>query len=383
MAIDWFQENFIMYELGDGQALLGIKDGFGINLLLEDSNSNRFDIPRIYVVLDEKYSEDKLGEFIIKVLSNPEMYGDGIKGFRPGCQYYVNKTLYGYLRTKTDYNGQLKAPIIEENLDIVLPNYLVEDSNSCRISDYFMELSDNEKKSNNVDWFIKKNALIELKYSEDELKNFTQTFCKIILAGTQISPEDRITSENQIYKKVLEYWSTGYDQALTNIQLILSTKSKTSPEYTTTTCNSCFNTTSTTTSSSIDTTSCYDLYIGAMKQWLQDMLADTNFYNDWFMDTLDNTKYPNISLIDTEITLIQSLLDSGLYIGTTDTTTTKTSCNCPSLDSSYDDDTCNRNILMNYIKVLQWVRNCQISANRNKIKIYGSEFGKLLTKIKI
>lgn len=383
IGIDWFKENFIMYELGDGQTLLGVKDGIEFNLLLEDSGANKFDIPRMYIVLDENYSEDKLGEFVIKVLSNSELYGDGIKEFRPGYQYYVNETLYGYLRAKTDHNGQLKTPIITENLDIVLPNYLVESADTCVISDYFVELSNDEKQSNNISWFIKKNALTELAYSESDLKNFTQTFCKIILDNTEINPEDKVTSGNQIYKKVLEYWSNGYDQALTNLQLILGTKSKSTPAYSYTTCNSCFNTTTTSTSTSIDTTSCYDLYIEAMKQWLQDMLADTNFYEDWFMVTLDDTKYPNNDLIDAEISLIQALLDSGLYIGTSDTTVKKSVCNCPSLDSSYTDDECNRNILKNYIKVLQWVKECKISANKNKIKIYGSEFGELLTKIKI
>ena len=384
MGIDWFKENFILYELDNGQTLLGVKDGIEFNLLLEDSGANKFDIPRMYIVLDEKYSEDKLGEFVIKVLSNSEMYGDGIKEFRPGYQYYVNETLYGYLRAKTDHNGQLKTPIISENLDIVLPNYLVESSDSCKISDYFEELSDSEKKSNNISWFVKKNALAELAYSESELKDFTTTFCKIILNNTEINSEDKITSTNQIYKKVLEYWSNGgYDEAAIALQQILSTKSKTTPEYTTATCNSCYNTTSTSSSSSIDTTSCYDLYIEAMKQWLQDMLASTDFYNDWFMVTEDDEKSPNDSLIDAEINLIQSLLDSGLTIGTSDTSTTKTSCGCPSLDSSYSDDSCNRNILMNYIKVLQWVKSCQISANKNKIKVYGGEFGELLTKIKI
>lgn len=383
MGIDWFKENFILYELGDGQTLLGVKDGVEFNLLLEDSGANKFDIPRMYIVLDEKYSEDKLGEFVIKVLSNPELYGDGIKEFRPGYQYYVNETLYGYLRAKTDHNGQLKAPIITENLDIVLPNYLVESADSCKISDYFTELSNDEKNSSNTSWFIKKNNLVELAYSEYELKNFIQTFCKIILDGTEISSEDKVTSINQIYKKVLEYWSTGYDEALVNLQLILSTKSKTTPEYTTATCNSCFNTISTNSSTSIDTTSCYDIYIEAMKQWLQDMLGNTSFYEDWFMMTIDDAKVPNADLIDSEIKLIQALLDSGLYIGTSDSTMEKSVCNCPSLDSSYTDDECNRNILKNYIKVLQWVKACQISANKNKIKVYGSEFGELLTKIKI
>ena len=52
---------------------------------------------------------------------------------------------------------------------------------------------------------------------------------------------------------------------------------------------------------------------------------------------------------------------------------------CPSLDNS--SDSCNRSIIQNYLKVLEFVKTNTILENKNKIKVYGETFGELLPKL--
>ena len=59
--------------------------------------------------------------------------------------------------------------------------------------------------------------------------------------------------------------------------------------------------------------------------------------------------------------------------------TNKTHCGCSKL--STDNGNCNYNILDNYIRVLNWIKECQIEEHTNQIKIYGEQFAELLPKL--
>lgn len=375
VGIDWFTENFI--ETEDNGLLLNESSNIleSYKLVLENSTAI-LDIPRIYVVINNSIVEndDNIYKLIYKGISDPNIYGEGFDGFRPGIDYYINDTLYSWLIRTIDDNLNPIDPIIESNEDILLPNLLDSEGN---LSHHFIELSDSDKDYSKLSYYLKKNELLNLSYTEDELRDFTSVFCSIILDNSELQNES--ATQNQVYKLVLEYWKNHQsDCASIALALILGTKYTTSTT-TTTTCNSCFNTSSTSTDTTIDK-SCYEKYQDAMKEWLKYMLGDSEFYNDWFFLIKGDCETSNSDMIDMLIDLINSLLSTGWSLESD--YNKKLSCNCPDLDASYN-DTCNRNILLNYIKVLEWVKSNQIRSNKNKIKIYGQQFGELLTKINL
>lgn len=372
MGISWFEENFILTEDGNGNKYLGVNESTNDRLLLESSGNSKFDLPRIYVVLNDDFNDNLLSTFVATALSKPETYGEGITGFRPGKDYYVNETLKYWL-------GRNK--IGENNADYILPNYLVQNDNTMKMSEYFQELPENEVNSIDIKRFIKKNAILSLSFDEDKLRNFASTFFDCILKYTPITPENKLLPRNQIYNRVMEYYRDGKsDDTTISLQLILGTKAKVSEQWMTNTssCNTCFNT-SDSPSSSLQPT-CLALYTEAMEEWIKEMLADTDFYKDWMFITDGDNTYPNVSLIDLLITLIQDYIKSGFPLSKQ--TDYIVNCNsCPSLDSSYSQDECNKNIMLNYIKVLEWTKARELKQNKNKIKVYGQEFAQLLNDV--
>lgn len=372
MGISWFEENFILTEDGNGNKYLGVNESTNDRLLLESSSNSKFDLPRIYVVLNDDFNDNLLSTFVATALSKPETYGEGITGFRPGKDYYVNETLKYWL-------GRNK--IGENNADYILPDYLVQNDNTMKMSEYFQELPENEVNSIDIKRFIKKNAILSLSFDEDKLRNFASTFFDCILKYTPITPENKLLPRNQIYNRVMEYYRDGKsDDTIISLQLILGTKAKVAEQWMTDTssCNTCFNTSSGS-SSSLQPT-CLALYTEAMEEWVKEMLADTNFYKDWMFITDGDNTYPNVSLIDLLITLIQDYIKSGFPLSKQ--TDNIVNCNsCPSLDSLYSQDECNKNIMLNYIKVLEWTNACQLKQNKNKIKVYGQEFAQLLNDV--
>lgn len=382
MGIKWFEENFIKLEHIDG--LIEGESLGPMCIMLEDSSANKLDVPRIYIPITEDIvsSDDIIGTFLIKALTDNSVYGEGIEGFRPGKDYYVNNTLYIWLTRKTDHITEDVEALIEENDDIVLPDYLTYDriTDTVSISDYFIELSDEEKKTKNYKYFYNKNKVQELSFSVDELNNLPQTFFSIILEYTMIEESLRSVAPNNGYDAVMNYYKNYKSDAATillqtifNQNIVDDTDSTAS--YI---CNSCTNTLSTSSSDNINTKSCYEKYKDAMNVWLEIMLADIDYYNDWFMIEEADSKYPNYDMIDSLIELLNASLEYGHW--PTTSTTKKYGCSCPSLDSSYTDDECNKNIIMNYIKVLEWTKKCELTQNTNKIKVYGKQFAELLEK---
>lgn len=385
MGIQWFEENYIKMEFGDH-----LIEGEGLGpkyLLLEDSDANKLDMPRIYIpiTLELANNDAKLGEFLIKGLTDEKVYADGIDGFRPSKDFYVNETLYKYLTRDKDHIGDDIQSIAEENDDIYLPDYLFYDrvTDTARVdSNYFLDLDDDEKRSRDLTFFYRKNEISKLKFSSYDFDFLPQTFFRLVLQYTKIGDAVRMVSPNNVYDAVQNYWANHKsDEATRLLQTILQTPAKTATDLTPTlnTCNSCTNTPSlSSSSSSIIEKTCYEKYVSAMDEWLSIMLGDVNYNLSWMMETQPNMKFPNFDLIDLLIQLLKEYIEYGKFPKSEEVKNFQ--CDCPSLDSSYSDDECIKNTILNYIKVLEWTKKCELSKNKNKTKVYGQELAKLFQK---
>lgn len=382
MGIKWFEENYITLEYGDGFVegeVLGPK-----YLMLEDSGANKFDMPRIYVLITKELlsnSTSELGKFLIKALTDNSVYGTGIEGFRPSKEYYLNETLYKWCTRTKDHTGNDIQSLAEEDDDIYLPDYLYYDRENDKpnITSYFEELSDNEKKSIDLNFFFNKNEISDLKFTEDDFYFFPQTFFKIILKYTAITEENRQAVPNNVYDAVQKYFANHEnDEATKLLQTIMNTSTDgTDLPSTISTCNSCTNQYNLLNGkSNIGEKSCLEKYKDAMDSWLKIMLGDLVYYNSWMTVNENNVKYPNYDLIDLLIEFLNEYIKYNNFPSKEHNSITN--FNCPSLDSSYNDSDCIKNTIMNYIKVLEWVKKCETVKNRNKIKVYGKDFANYL-----
>lgn len=384
MGIKWFEENYIKLEFGNSSFLGG--EALGPKyLMLEDSDSNKFDMPRVYIPITRELSNDdsKLGEFLIKALTDESLYGSGIDGFRPSKEYYVNETLYKYLRRTTDHLGNDIDSLIEEDDDIYLPDYLSYDriNDKPLVTDYFLELEDDEKRSRDLSFFFRKNEISKLKFNSYDFDFLPQTFFRLVLQYTKIGDARRIVSPNNVYDAVQKYWANHKsDDATTLLQIIMQTPAKSSSDMSPTlSCNSCLNTsTSNGYSSSIIEKSCYEKYKDAMDEWLSIMLSDINYNLDWMYEEQSDMKFPNFDLIDLLSQLLEEYIEYGKFPKVEEQR--NGSCDCPSLDASYSSDGCAKNTILNYIKVLEWSKKCELAKNKNKVKVYGKEFASFLKK---
>lgn len=383
MGIKWFEENFIKMEFGDS-----LLEGEGLGpkyLMLEDSGSNKFDMPRIYIpiTLELANNDAKLGEFLIKALTDEKVYADGINGFRSSKDFYVNETLYKYLTRDKDHIGDDIQSITEENDDIYLPDYLFYDrvTDTAKVdSNYFLDLDDDEKRSRDLSFFYRKNEISKLKFTSYDFDFLPQTFFRLVLQYTKISDTSKMLSPNNVYDAVQNYWANHKsDEATRLLQTIMQTPVKGSSDVTPTlnTCNSCTNTLSSSSSSIMEKT-CYEKYVSAMDEWLSVMLGDVNYNLSWMMETQSDMKFPNFDLIDLLIQLLKEYIEYGKFPKSEEVKNFQ--CDCPSLDSSYSSDECTKNTILNYIKVLEWTKKCELAKNKNKTKVYGQELAKLFQK---
>ena len=232
----------------------------------------------------------------------------------------------------------------------------------------------------------------EISFSEDELKALCHTFCDLILTLADEANIDETSNYNLAYKKALEYFRDyEFDAGLENINIILNTISfdyidSNNMVVPSTSCGNC-NTSVLNTSNgqstnnnllnNYQTLSCLDKYKEAMKLWLAKMLGDVNFYNDWFFISDNDETVVNETLIDHLIKLLEEFLALDLRL-----TFSSKSNHCYCEDLSYDKET-EENIktINNYIKVLNYIKECKIEENQNKIKLYGETFGTLLPKL--
>ena len=393
-GIEYFHENYLLQESDDGAYLFVTENGLG-NILLEFSGNSEdiIDIPRLYIMITDEFlnGESKFMEFIYQASRQNSIYSNGIPGFRPGKEYYLNETLFNYLAN----SGQVQYDNPEDEeygptdeydpLSFRLPNYLDYRAN---ISKYFVNLGDELIKDyTNLEYFNQKNALLNNRFSEDELNNFYQTFCQTILKYTTIKNTDLMVKPiNTIYDLVLNYFANSMsDEASLALNLILNTN------YNTVTINSIQNCGCQTKSSLDGTTvgnnptvieSCSNIYHQAMLIYLKQMLGDTEFYEDWFTILLsEDDRVPNDVLIENLQVLLKEFMALDYDLNFTSSTNRILRCDCKTNNISSSNSPAEYKKLNNYLSVLDWINNCLIDENSNRIKVYGEAFGELLPKL--
>ena len=255
----------------------------------------------------------------------------------------------------------------------VLPDFIKYYSNGAifqNTDDWYDLFNTNNKDMANLAYFYGKNLLINNTFNDDDLNNIPKSFFRIILKHA-VAQNYYTNINNQIYHMVMKYWAnSGMDEVSTGINLILSSL------YTTNTQTGCGCDVQSA-STSPNNLTCKDMYDEAMLKYLKQMLGDINYYNDWFFIPVEGQcPMPNDVMIDLLITLLTEFLASN-----PDLSFNKNINHCVCPDITTDDDACNRAIIENYIKVLRWIKNNDIDANSNKIKIYGEQFGELLPKL--
>ena len=374
VGIKYFQENFIIQENSNGDFIMkeSYQEGDPVQCfawLLEESltKEDAIDIPRAYIVISSDLIKDdsKLKAYTINGLIDNNVFIEGVDGFVPGKDFFINETLYRYLR---EFNN------VEENEDVILPNYL---NKNGEISENFVELDCREKDYSNIEYYYNKNKLAANTYSEEQLNDFYATFASTILEYTQIDDETRATPKNQVYELVLKYFANHQTDATSvALNLILNTPYA---NLTNGNCGctktGCSGSNSSVTGSS-ETQSCYDIYIAALKNYIKTMLGDTDFYNDWFTILMPNGEYiTNDTLIDALETLIHEFIALGYDLSNVGKKNSKAiSCGCSNISYS---STADYSVLLNYLNILDWLRNCNMQYNLNKTKIYGEKLGEI------
>lgn len=308
------------------------------------------------------------------VITISDIIENGFDTFIPGVDYFISDTLANYLSI-LEYHMQDVVLVSQANVTI-----------NTRYEHIKYNMSDIQA----LQHIIK---LTEYIFTEDELDNLYPTFFKLIRDNTTFTEYSYGT--NAIYKAVIDYYA-GYksDCASVLINLILNSNYSSSVNSTSScgcqSSSSCFTMNGYTVGQpqqdtvSYDTKTCLEKYQDAMYEYLVMMLSDVQFYCDWMYnhDTLMDDE-PNTALIDKLIQLLTEFLGLGYNLSLSGNDVSTCGCHkskyCPSLDDTTNDDNCsNRAIIMNYIKVLNWVKNDEVSQNINKIKIYGQQFASIL-----
>lgn len=376
MSIRWFVDNYMLIEdPATGTYMYMITDdGEKLRLGEKEDDSRVLDIPRAYIVLTDEFitNQTNFRDWIIASFADPATFGKGTENFKIGIDYYINRTLYDYLKDKEEQSvGDL-----DEN--VVMPNYLNDGFN---ITEDYLLLDDSTISYNNYKYFYLKNKLSELTYSEDELNNLYSTFFSIIMFYAVVSENDILKTNNQIYKKVIEYYKNfQFDDTLVSLELLLNNKvNKIVPEYLTSCCsNSQQN--SSNTKSQYTAISCSDIYRNSMYEYLLDMLSDVEFYKDWmYIENPEGEKIANDSLIEALITLLKEFEEVGYDLSFANKYLIHGNC-CKDNQYTINNEK-NHTIIQNYIRVLQYVLSGCIDDNSNKISVYGRKFAELLPKL--
>lgn len=302
-----------------------------------------------------------------------------------GEDYFLSKSLIRYI---INYLGE-NIFISQDNLNNIMMDDYIDDSFNRINSNVYTDIVDT-----NLAYFNMLNKLIDMSYSEEELLNFCSTFCSIILDYTTL--DNIIDTKNQIYKYVLEYWKNhGKDDTSIALDLILGSTILNTSNSSTSCCNSSSTVNSlstllgqnnnTTSNTSIGTSlvdeTCKEKYDKAMLLYLQNMLADYDFYCDWFYiyDESTNVSIPNMNLIERLKKLFEEFKELNIPLSFT---SVSTKCGCKDLSkanvSIQNESSKNYEIFDNYYHVLEWCEDETLCDNKNKMQVYGTNFGKLL-----
>ena len=373
-GIKYFEEQYVLTEGPNGFQYLVTTENPGGAVLTEYDpieevleTNNIIDIPRIYIDITDYFVNDRTNlfkSFVYQAIVENAIWCQGIDNFLAGREFYINYTLYNYLASV----GKLTNP----DFSIRLHNYL---DHSANISKYWMDLSNEPYKDyTDLEYFNEKNKLLDNTFSEDELNNFYSTFCGLILKHTKISDEKRSTQRNNIYDQVLHYYANFMtDAGSAAIASILNSM------YTYTDNSQKCGCGKTTDETITNTQTCYDMYKAAMSEWLVTMLSDPEFYNDWFIIDLGSSTYLANEVLTGYIEdLIREFINMQNLL-MFNKSTKSLNCTCPTV--SVDENDCNYGVIQNYMNVMTYVNNMVIKENKNKIKIYGGNFGKLLPKL--
>ena len=401
VQIDWFQNNSIVLEDGTGIVLLETADmnnpysdsANDAYSLLDDgiveNNKTVLDIPRIYFPIAEKfYTNGVLGtpltinSFIISLLQlsdneSKESIADlvingNIDGaLVPGEDYFINKTFADYLilyclniddESLVDPISPIGKQILKIR-SIQLPNYLKDNGD---INEPWVELSEDEQSNTDLLHYMTLNKYEKYGVTDDTLKEFYVSFVNGILNFNIGKPI--LNTKDALYKAVLDYFSAAQnDETINKIDLVLGSTYSGQQINTASAYCKCKGS-----SNASMTDSCAILYANAMLEHLKMMLADPEFYCSWMFDD-GNVKD---DLIEYLKYLILRLKDKGFTLLTN---TNRFNCPCPTTTGANDEK--NYKILDNYIKVLDFIHQCNIRPNINKIKQWGSQFGELLPKL--
>lgn len=374
MSIRWFVDNFMLIENPDTGAYMYMITHDNEKLCLaKKEDSDVLDIPRAYIVLTDEFITDQTNfrDWILSSLADPSVFGRGTETFKIGIDYYINRTLYDYLKEKEE---QFVSDLTE---NAVLPNYL---NNEFSITEDYEFLDDATISYSNYKYFYLKNKLFDFTYKENELNNLYSTFFNIISYYSVVSESDKLKINNQIYKKVIEYYKNfQIDDTLVSLELLLNNKiNKVIPEYLTSCCSN--NQQNKNNQSQYNTITCSDIYKNSMFEYLLNMLSDVEFYKDWmYIENPNGEKIVNDSLIESLIILLKEFEELEYDLSFANTYIIHGNC-CKDNQYTIDNEK-NHTIINNYIKVLEYVLAGCIDDNSNKISVYGRKFAELLPKL--
>lgn len=233
------------------------------------------------------------------------------------------------------------------------------------------------KESFDYNYFTLINNIIGIEFGEEDILQAYKTFAAILQDYAYVTDVSLLT---QIYKKIIKYFANGkYDSTITDMKLLLESTtynytSKTN--YTNCGCNGRNSQSGLSTELNTENISCADAYLNAILLYIKQMFGDLNFYyNFFFIETGD----PNEDMINALILLLEKVLE--LLKNNYNLLPNKSNkhCLCAELEDSSTISI--QNTILNYIKVLNWVKNCEIEENSNKIKIYGEAFGEIFPNL--
>ena len=372
-GIKYFEQYYLLSESDEGVPYLIMNEqNWGIEL---ENNIDGFDkildIPRLYIDITDKFieSSDIFRSFIFQAIIENSIYVKGIEGFEAGKDYWLNTTLYNYLAN----TNQIEIP----NFEARLPNYMTE---HIMVSKYFDDLSMMPYKDyTNLEYYNRKNHILDNKFSEEELLDYYKNFCSLILNYTFISDELKNKTNNQIYDAVLNYFANYQNDNISNMLNLILNNNYAKIENSTKSC-SCNSTLYTTTGSQL-TETCSQMYESAMILYLKQMLGDLDFYKDWFMIPLSEYNYiVNDTMIEQIKVFINEFIGLDIDLDFTDNTIIHSSFSC-NHDKESNIHHRNFDIILNYLKLIDFVYKDELIENTNKIKIYGEMFGELLPNL--
>ena len=376
IGIKYFETNFLLIhgENGDYEYML-TNDGEKL-FVGNDEDNVKIDIPRIYLLPSEKIIEDNsdaFREFFIASLADNAIFYTGTDNFKPGVDYWMNKTLFDYI---VEYESEVLGDK-DPDLSYCLPNYLDGD---YVVTQYWEQLPDELKNYTDFKYFYNKNIALENNsYDSSQLDNLYSTFFNIILKQCIVDEEKINEKQNIIYKQVMEYFANFMvDSASIGINLILNNYQQISEsQYNYNVSCGCNSSNSQKYLNSQN--SCFNMYVEAMKQYLKDMLGSLTFYKDWFYIQNGEEYIINYGAIDNLLELLKEFEEADYDLSFSQIRRL-TGFNCENSVADYE-NSCNHAIIQNYMKVLEYIRSGAAETNVNKIKVYGQNFAELLPKL--